>query len=501
MNYIIGVDIGTTHTKAVVTSTTGEVLYEDKAHYPILQPSRGFSEQNPVQIFEAVLQVMNKVLTRITIKKDVIAVCFSAAMHGIMAINKYGVPLTNLYTWADIRANKYARGLKDTEKGKLIYEETGTAIHPMSPLCKIAWIRQELPQVFIHTYKFISIKEYVFYRLFNCYIVDYSIASATGLFNNSTFKWNDESLVFAGITADHLSEPVPTNHREVLTNSIFTERFALNKEVPFIIGASDGCLAILGSGAMAPNEAALTIGTSGAIRKLNSQPMNDKQGRLFAYVLEDKMFVCGGASNNGGIVLKWFAENILSKTFSSDEAFSWFMQNAATAPLGSGGLIFLPYIYGERSPVWDADARGVFLGMNSTHTSCHFMRAILEGISFSLYQILQAMEESGTGIDTIYASGGFIASDFWLQLLSDIFNKKVIVSHAADASAMGAIFLAMHTLGFIKDWEEIKSLVLTSAVFYPDNKSHLEYNKNFHVFSSLYKKLAPDFASLAEPFA
>ncbi len=497
MEYIIGVDIGTTHTKAVATSTTGEVLHEEKANYPTLQPALGFSEQDPILIFDAVVNVLEKVVAGIAGKHEAIAVCFSAAMHSIMALDKEGLPLTNIYTWADTRANKYAHELKDTEKGRMIYAQTGTAVHPMSPLCKIAWIKNELPDVFANTHKFLSVKEYIFYRLFNRFVVDFSIASATGLFNNRTLSWNDDSLQFAGITSDQLSEPVSTTHSEILSNTVFIDRFRLKKEIPFIIGSSDGCLAILGSGALAPNEAALTIGTSGAVRKMTDQPMTDQHGRLFAYILDDSKFVCGGASNNGGIVLKWFSENMLDRPFSSAESFNWFMQTAAKAPAGSNGLIFLPYIYGERAPVWDADARGVFLGINSSHTSSHFTRAILEGISFSLCQILHAMEESGVGIDTVYASGGFIESDFWLQLLSDILNKKVIVSHAADASAMGAIFLAMRAMGFIHDWSEVKGLVVTSAVFHPDSTTHGEYKKNFQVFSSLYKKLEPDFALLA----
>jgi gluconokinase len=498
LNYIIGIDIGTTHTKAVVTSATAKVLFEEKAPYPTLQPEPGFSEQNPVQIYEAVVQVLEKVLGNIDEKENVLGVCFSAAMHSIMSIDKDGVPLTNLYTWADTRSKKYARELKDTEKGKRIYSVTGTAGHPMSPLCKIAWIRHELPEIFHKTYKFISVKEYVFYRLFNRFVVDFSVASATGLLNNKTFKWNEESLEFAGITAGHLSEPVSTTHSEILTDRTFTSRFALGEELPFFIGSSDGCLAILGSSAILPNEAALTIGTSAAIRKMSDLPLKDKEGRLFAYILDDKKFVCGGASNNGGIVLKWFAENMLDRQFSSAEAFDWFMQTAAKAPAGSGGLIFLPYVYGERAPVWDADARGVFLGITSAHNSSHFMRAIMEGISFSLGQILLPIEAADVEIDTVYASGGFIESDFWLQLLADILNKKVIVSHAADASAMGAIFLALHALGYVKEWSEVKALVETSAVFHPNDATHQQYAKNLEIFSGLYKKLQPDFAALAK---
>lgn len=488
--------MGTTHTKAVVSTAKGDVLFEEKAAYPTLQPFPGHSEQDPALLFDAVITVLEKVLGNIKDKKDVVAVCFSAAMHSIMAIDENGIPLTNLYTWADTRSNKYAKELKDSALGKAIYLETGTAVHPMSPLCKITWIRNELPDIFKRTSKFISGKEYVFYRLFDRFVVDFSIASATGLFSNRSFTWFESSLKYAGISTDYLSDPVSTTHSETGLLKIYKDRFGLAHNLPFFVGSSDGCLAILGSGATEPDEAALTIGTSGAVRKISPQPLNDEFGRLFNYVLDDKLFASGGASNNGGIVLKWFSENILDKPFSSAEAFEWFMTTAAKATIGSKGLVFLPYIYGERSPVWDADARGVFLGINSLHSREHFMRAILEGISFSMYQLLQAMEETGGPIDTVYASGGFIESDFWLQMVSDILGKKVVVSYAADASAMGAVFLASRALDIIKEWSEVKEMVVTSAVFEPDAAAHELYKKNLQIFNSLYKKLETDFAIL-----
>jgi gluconokinase len=462
-----------------------------------LQPLPGYSEQDPQLIFEAVLGVLGKALDNIHDKENLGAVCFSAAMHSLMAININGKPLTSLLTWADTRSRRYAALLKDTEAGKRIYLDSGTAVHPMSPLCKIAWIRNELPEVFAGTYKFISIKEFIFYKLFGQFKVDYSVASATGLFNNFTLKWNEESLSFAGIDENYLSEPVPVTHAETALLPEYVQRFNLNRQLTFYIGASDGCLAILGSGATRPDEAGLTIGTSGAIRKLSAEPLQDKQGRLFNYLLTENLFMSGGGTNNGGIVLKWFAENILDKTFASDEAFSWFMQTAAQSPAGSRSLIFLPYVNGERSPVWDADARGVFMGVSSLHGKQDMMRAVLEGICFSLYQILQAMETNGPAINTVYASGGFINSDLWLQMLADILNKKVIVSHAADASAMGAIFLALYALGEIKEWHETKPMVETSAVYTPDPAAHEIYLKNFRVFEKLYDKLRDDFAVMA----
>jgi len=497
MKYIIGVDIGTTHTKAVTANFKGEVLHEEKANYPTLQPVPGYSEQDPRLILEAVLGVLGKALENIQDKENLAAVCFSAAMHSLMAVGKDGNPLTSLLTWADTRSRRYAAVLKNSEAGKRIYLDSGTAVHPMSPLCKITWIRHELPEVFGATYKFISIKEYIFYKLFGQFKVDYSVASATGLFNNFTLKWNPESLSFAGIDENYLSEPVPVTHAETALLPEYAARFKLSGKLTFYIGASDGCLAILGSGATRPDEAALTIGTSGAVRKMSDKPLQDKQGRLFNYLLTENLFMSGGGTNNGGIVLKWFAENILDKPFASDDAFTWFMQTAAKSPAGSRSLIFLPYVNGERSPVWDADARGVFMGMSSIHGKQDLMRSILEGICFSLYQILQAMETNGGAIHTVYASGGFIQSDLWLQMLSDILNKKVIVSHAADASAMGAIFLALYALGEIKDWHQTKPMVETSAVYTPDPAAHEVYSKNFRVFETLYDKLKDDFAVMA----
>lgn len=495
--YILGLDIGTTHTKGVLITNEGKVVLEEKANYPIIQPLPGYSEQDPDLIFEAVIKVLSSVLSQIPDKQHLAAISFSAAMHSVMCVGKDGRPLSNLYTWADTRSKRYAAQLKDNGLAQRIYESSGTPVHPMSPLCKIAWIRDELPDIFSNTHKFISGKEYVFFRLFGKYLIDYNVASATGLFNIHELQWNTESLHFAGITTAHLSEPFSTAHFETSLESSYRIRLGLEHNVPFFLGASDGSLAILGSGAMMPDEAALTIGTSGAVRKISEKPLTDPKGRLFNYVIHDKMFTTGGATNNGGIVLKWFAENMLDKPFASQDAFDWFMQTAAKAPAGSNGLIFMPYIQGERCPVWDADARGVFIGITSMHKKEHFMRAILEGISFSLNQIVQAMEETGDLLKTVYATGGFIQSAFWVQMVSDVLNKKIVVSLAADASALGAGYLAMNSLGITSGWNDVKKMVTTSEVYMPDEAAHRQYGINYSVYESLYEKLKTDFSALS----
>ena len=192
--------------------------------------------------------------------------------------------------------------------------------------------------------------------------------------------------------------------------------------------------------------------------KLAISPVDDKKQRLFNYRLDEKTYLSGGAINNGGIILKWLMDVFIDNDLSEQEKMKEIMEKAASVPAGSMGLIFLPYLYGERAPVWDASAKGVFVGISPVHTKAHFIRAVLEGICFSLLQIVKAIEETGEPVHTIYANGGFIQSPLWLRIMTDILNKKMSVSHAGDASAMGAIFMAMQFLGVYKRMEGNQAL-------------------------------------------
>jgi gluconokinase len=439
----------------------------------------GHQEQAAVDIFEAVLKVLKQAIDTIDDKKTIACISFSAAMHSLMAVNKAGQPLTALMTWADTRSNKYAQEIRNTRQGDIIYQRSGTPIHPMSPLCKIKWIREEMPAVFALTHKFISAKEYVFHQLFNEFVVDYSIASATGLFDIHQLQWCDESLKFAGISTEQLSDPVASTQTFTKLKEDYRLQLGLPGDIPFLMGASDGFMANIGTGAVLPGELALTIGTSGAVRKIGDHPVADQKQRLFNYRLDEKTYLSGGAINNGGIILKWLMDVFLDSDVSEDEKMEEIMEKAATVPAGSNGLIFLPYVYGERAPVWDAAAKGVFVGISPVHTKAHFIRAVLEGISFSLLQIVKAIEETGETVDTIYANGGFIQSRLWLRIMTDILNKKICVCYAGDASAMGAIFMAMQFLGYIKEWKEVKTLVSTDEEFDPDQDVHQCYLENY----------------------
>ncbi|PZR28642.1 MAG: gluconate kinase [Citrobacter freundii] len=488
MPYFIAIDIGTTHCKAVVTTSAAEVLNEVKAGYPSQQPKAGYHEQDPDQLFNAVIDVLTRAIQSVPEKQQILAVSFSAAMHSLMAVDSEGHPLTTLWTWADTRSSEIAASLKATASGQQIHDHTGTPVHPMSPLCKIAWIRREMPEIFEATHKFISGKEYIFFRLTGKYTVDTGIASATGLLDVKTLRWYKPALDFAGIDAAKLSTLAePTD----LLPSILPEYkklFGLNTAIAFIHGGSDGGLANTGAGAILPGEAALTIGTSGAIRILSDQPVQDQQNRLFNYRLDKDFYLPGGAINNGGLLLKWFIQIFTDNTRSFDAYLEELMPKAGAIEPGAGGLIFLPYIYGERAPVWDAEASGMFIGMTASHTRAHYLRAVLEGVGYSLKQILLAIEENGIAVDTLFAGGGFIESPVWLRIITDILQKPVRVSYAADASAMGAIFMAMKATGIIKEWKEVKGFMKEDELYKPVRGVEDVYEKNFAVYKELYKR-------------
>lgn len=487
MKYILGIDIGTTNTKAVAYDLQGAPIAQASGTYPFISAQEGYHELDPRVLFTTVTEVMKAVL-EITPRENLAGVCFSSAMHGLIAVDEHCQPLTNMITWADLRSSEYAMRLKYTEVGHRLYERTGTPVHPMAPLCKLMWLRDKQPDVFARSHKFISIKEYVYYHFFGEFIIDHSVASSTGLFDIYHLDWNAEALRTAGITKEKLSTPVKTTHVVTGIATTYAAMFGISRDTPFVAGASDGCLAHIGSNALGSGDVSLTIGTSGAVRMMIDAPAFDPKQRIFNYVLMENAYLSGGPLNNGGNVMQWFARGFLKKEFSKTDEFEEFIAEACAMPPGSGGLVFLPYIYGERAPVWDADARGIFFGVSAVHTAAHFMRAIMEGISFALLEILNTMEETIGPSKNIYASGGFIRSDNWKKLLADVLGRKIYITHAEDSSAAGAAMMAMLALGLKKDLNEMRSFFTIKETYEPDMTDHEVYMRNYEVYSKLYEK-------------
>jgi gluconokinase len=489
MDYMIGVDIGTTNTKAVAFSIKGAVSGSADVSYTARSEQPGWHELDPDRLLAAVVAVLAALREKVTFGHGLCGISFSCAMHSLIAVDGEGRPMTQAMTWADLRSEGYATTLKGTEAGKRVYRQTGTPVHAMSPLCKLLWLKENRPAIFRSAVRFIGIKEYIWHSLFGKYTIDHSIASATGLFDIYALDWYPESLELAGITPEKLSRPVPSTHIESSLSPEFERLLGTPSGLPFIIGGSDGCLANLGCQAIRPGETALTIGTSGAVRMTTPRPEPDPKERIFNYILTEDLYVSGGATNNGGGALQWYIENFLGRGVAAAKDASAFLEEAATVAPGSEGLIFLPYLQGERAPLWDAGAKGVFFGIRSAHEQRHFMRAVLEGICFSLFQVGVSLEEAVGPITNIYASGGFIRSKFWLQTIADIFAKKVCVTGAADASATGAAIMGMYALKMIGGLDEAAQMIRVVENYIPDGERHRVYQRRFQVFTTLYERL------------
>lgn len=502
----IGVDLGTTSTKAVAFvaggKRRGQVLGQHAVEYPLLTPVPGAAEQDPDQIHAAVVAAIAGAVRAAKLEPgDVACVAFSAAMHSLIAVDERDRPLTASITWADNRAAAWAVKLRDEHDGLAIYRRTGTPIHPMSPLVKLLWIRHEQPQLWRRARRFVGIKEYVLRRLCGEYVVDHSIASATGLFNLQKADWDDGALALLELERSRLPEPVPTTHRLKLSDIHVASDLGIDVDTPIIVGANDGVLSNLGVGAIRRGSVALTIGTSGAIRTVVDAPRTDPSGRTFCYVLTDDRWVVGGPVNNGGIVLRWVRDE-----FAAGEAetakrlgidpYEVLTHIASRVPPGAGGLLFHPFLAGERAPLWNPDLRGSFFGLAMHHRKEHMIRAVLEGVLMNLHTILPALEDQVGRTTEIKATGGFARSTIWRQMLADVFDREVVVPESIESSCFGAAMLGLFALGKLKSLDEVTKLVGSTHRHVPDPASAAVYRRLAPLFSAIPRQLEAQYREI-----
>ncbi|WP_312470696.1 gluconokinase [Neobacillus sp.] len=501
-SYMLGVDIGTTSTKAVLFTEKGEVIQTENIGYPLYTPNISIAEQDPEEIFQAVLQAISNITNKHPNKK-LSFISFSSAMHSVIAIDENDQPLSPVITWADNRSEAWAHKIKDELNGHEIYKRTGTPIHPMSPLTKIAWIVNDCPEIAVKAQKYIGIKEYIFKKFFDQYVVDHSLASCMGMMNLKTLDWDDEALKIAGVTRDHLSELVPTTKRFNNCNPVLAKQIGIDPETPFVIGASDGVLSNLGVNAIRKGEIAVTIGTSGAIRTIIDQPQIDEKGRIFCYALTEKHWVIGGPVNNGGMVLRWIRDEFASAEVETAkrlgiDPYEVLTKIAERVRPGADGLLFHPYLAGERAPLWNPDVRGSFFGLTLSHKKEHMIRAALEGVIYNLYTVYLALTECMDGpVTRIQATGGFARSEVWRQMMSDIFESEVVVPESYESSCLGACILGLYATGKIDSFEVVSEMVGNTYKHTPKEEAAKEYRQLLPIFIHLSRVLTDDYTRIA----
>ena len=501
--YMIGVDIGTTSTKAVLFEESGKVVTKADEEYPLYMPTSSIAEQDPDRIFRAVVQTLKRVMKQSAARPEqVLFVSFSSAMHSVIVVDAEGKPLTRCITWGDNRSADWAERLKRDMNGHEIYLRTGTPIHPMSPLSKLLWLRHDHQELFQNAGKFVSIKEYVFAKLFGEYVVDYSIASATGLMNLRKLDWDEEALDVAGVSRNQLSRLVPTTYALAGMNAVYAEETGLAGSTPFIVGASDGVLSNLGMNAIEPGVVAATIGTSGAIRTVIDHPSTDPKGRIFCYALTEKHWVIGGAVNNGGMLFRWARDEFAASEVETAkrlgiDAYDLLTQIVEKVSPGSDGLIFHPYMTGERAPLWNANARGSFFGLTMHHRKEHMIRAVLEGVIFNLYTVLLAMGERIGRPKKIQATGGFARSSLWRQIMADIFDQEVVVPQSFESSCLGAVVLGLYATGRADSLQIVSRMVGATHVHKPIREHAEIYHELLPIYIKIARSMEEEYEAIA----
>lgn len=490
---VIGVDLGTTATKAVAFRTDGTTVASHSAGYPLDEPHPGHAVQDPRLILAAVLESVREVVAQVGAER-VAGLAFSSAMHSLIGLSPDYEPLTPVVTWADTRASVQAERLRASVGGLGLHRRTGTPVHPMSPLPKLVWFREQEPKLCEGVGFWAGIKEFVLVRMCGALVMDHSIASSTGLMNMHTLAWDDEALSVAGVLPEQLPEIVATT--TVLPGLTDEAAIAtgLPSSTPVVVGAGDGPLANLGVGAVEPGVAACSIGTSGALRVAVDRPAVDPLGGVFCYAITADRWVVGGAINNGGVVLGWAGDALAPDL--SEPPEDELLALAAKAQPGSGGLLMLPYLLSERAPHWSSLPRGAYVGLTRAHRREHLVRAALEGVCLQLAVVLSSMRAAGLEITHIRATGGVMRSPLWRQMLADTFGMPVELAQGQEGSGFGAALLGMEALGLIDSIDVAADMVTIEQTVHPRPRDAAVYAALLPVFTELYDALVPAFTSL-----
>lgn len=487
----VGMDLGTTSLKAVVFDGDCQEIARASRAVERTSSEEGAAEQDP----HAVVQAAHDALAEVTAEAQrqgyvVSAVGLSAAMHSLIPVGGDDKPLGPALLWMDTRPEAEADALWKMPEGQAAYTRTGTPISAMAPLVKLCWLRGARPGVFQQAARFVSLKEWLWHSWFGVWEVDASIASATGLFNLQNRDWDAGALQLAGIDAAKLSKPVDPTFTRRAKESETLRKAGLPDDAAIVIGASDGPLANLGVGAVDASRMVLTIGTSCAVRMGCDKPLTDVASRIFCYVLADHRFIAGAPGNSGGDVLAWLSRSLFGshppadvRTPQDDHRLTTLLDAAASA--SDEHLLFLPYVAGERAPIWQADATGSMVGLRLSHTAAYVMRAAVEGILFNMRWMSERLFELLGRPSELLATGKVLELAWIRQLTADIFGLPVRFPGGADASATGAATLANIATGQWT-WDDAlqRQRDRSDGVLQPSSAS-AAYRTKYHDFRQL----------------
>ena len=481
MEYVIGLDLGTGSIKGIALSREGEVILKHSESYPLYNNREGYSEQEPEDWYNASVKVLEKI-TRDLEGHDLRAISISGQMHSLVLLDNENKPIRRSILWNDTRTTKQCQHIMDNFSDKII-EITGNKSLEGFTLPKVLWVKENEPENWERTKKFCLPKDYLVFKYTGNICTDISDAAGTQMLDIKEGKWSEQIANLLNLDLEKYPKIYNSTECVGELSDELKEKLKVKGSIKIFPAGSDNPCSALGSGIINKNRDLLSIGTSGVYLKYEEGYKNyGGKLHMFNNVLPNSYYSMG-VTLCAGDSLSWFRD-----TFAKDKSFDELLRAISNVKEGSNGLLFAPYIVGERTPYTDSKIRGTFIGIDKSHDLNHFARAVIEGITFSLKDCFSIYEDDSDR-DIISVGGGAKSKD-WLQIQANIFNKKIISLKIEEGPSLGASIIAAVSLKWFDSFESaVKVIVKEKECYYPNEEAVKEYKEIYARYRKIYENI------------
>ena len=489
--YILAVDIGTSSCKSTVFDRSGKAIVSSSCDYPVYYPAPGYAEQKPDDWWNGFCKVMGKMLA-IVKPSEIAAVGIAGQGWSAIAVDKSGEVLFNNPIWMDSRAEDDCTKITCQVPPEEIFNLCGNQVAPMYTTPKILWFERQYPDVFKRMYKVLQSNSYFVYKLTGQFTQDTSQGYGLHFFDMMSCKWDCDMALAMGINPNIMPDLYSPSQVVGTITWAAAKATGLLEGTPVVAGGLDAACSTLGAGVVEPGQTQAQGGTAGGMSLCLDKYIAHPKLIMGRHVVENRWLLQGGTVGGGG-TLRWLKENILGIGYEEMSSL------AAASPVGSGGLIFLPYMSGERSPIWDKNAQGVYFGLDYSKDKKDITRAIMEGVAFSLLHNVEAALEADGEISSFNLVGGVANSPIWLQILADVTGKPINIPSSDTGTNLGAAILAGIGVGIYKNAQEaVQETVNIQNTYFPNTNNHEAYQKYYKIFRSLYETTKDNMREIAE---
>ena len=495
---VLGIDVGTTAVKAMLVGSEGEVLGESEVEHPVSVPRPGWSEQHPEMWWRSTVLAVRKVLHTaggVDWRGEITGIGISGQMHSSVFLDTYGEVIRPALLWNDVRTSTQCRHILEGVGLELLRGTVGNLPLEGFTAPKLLWLRENEPENYDRLHTLLLPKDYIRYRMSGEFATEPSDAAGTLLYDVRRRVWSESVLRALHLDADILPNVVESSDISGVVTAGAAATLGVTPGIPIVGGAADNASGAVGCGATDGRVMQVSIGTSGAVVTPTSEPhvAPDMNLHTFCHAAPGLWYLMGVVLSAGS-ALRWLRDSV-----ATGQSYDRLTANAENVPAGSDGLIFLPYLTGERTPHNDANARGVFFGLNFAHDIAHLTRAVVEGVSFALRDSLELMRQQGVSPSEVRAIGGGARGRMWLQTLSNVFGLPISTVQPSGGAAYGAALLAAVGCGMFDNINDaVQSSITTARGAEPDAKETAMYEELYGAYRRLYPALREEFRSLAE---